>query len=193
METPLRALRIKHRNHLIFSYININSIRYKFNDLNTFLSSDVDVLAIAETKIDSSFLDGQFYIPGFHKPFRLDKTSKSGGLLVYFRSHIAARLLTLYSLPNDIQIIPIEIILNKIKWLFFVIYRPPDQRLSYFIDNLSVMLEFYSARYDNLLIMGDFNELALSTDIERLSKEHNVKSLISSPTCFKSKMGDVLI
>ena len=47
----------------MFSYYNINSLRNKFIDLNEIVSKSIpDVLVFAETKLDNSFSDAQFYI-----------------------------------------------------------------------------------------------------------------------------------
>ena len=53
--------------NIIFSYININSIRNKFENLCEIVENNVDVLSIAETKFDSSFPNAQFVLSGFHK------------------------------------------------------------------------------------------------------------------------------
>ncbi len=54
----------------------------------------LDILIIAETKLDASFPDSQFRINAFKTPFRLDVTSNSGGLLVYVREDISCKKLT---------------------------------------------------------------------------------------------------
>ena len=47
-------------------YININSIRYKFDELKVVLLENlVDILIIAETKIDDSFNDNLFQAEGY--------------------------------------------------------------------------------------------------------------------------------
>ena len=80
------------------------------------IGSDVDFLCIAETKIDESFPDSQFLLKGFHKPFRLDKSDSSGGLLCYVRSDVPRRKAKCSkNLPKDIQLIPVEINLRKEK------------------------------------------------------------------------------
>ena len=43
----------------------------------------MDVLVFAETKLDGSFQDAQFSIPGFKMPYRLDISGSSGGMLVF--------------------------------------------------------------------------------------------------------------
>ena len=125
----MKSLRNKNPSNVILSYLNINSIRNKFDHLKEFCNS-VDVLAVAETKINQSFPKAQFLISGFHEPYRLDITDKSGGILVFVR-------LNSFALPTDIQILPFELNLRKEKWLVVAIYRPPKQNCSYFLDWLT--------------------------------------------------------
>ena len=70
----LKAIHLQNPENIIFSYININSIRNKFGGLFSLILSHVDILPIAETKLDYSFPNSQFLIPNFHQPFRLDIT-----------------------------------------------------------------------------------------------------------------------
>ena len=114
----LKAVRLQNLKNIIFSYININSIRNKFGSLCSLISSHVDILPNAETKLDYSFPHAQFLIPNFRQPFRLDVSRNSGGLLVFVRSSTPARMLSDYRLPPDIQAIRPEINLRKEKWLF---------------------------------------------------------------------------
>ena len=51
--------------------------------LREVVMENVDIPAIAETKIDESFTLAQFLSVGYHSPYRLNKSPKSGGILVY--------------------------------------------------------------------------------------------------------------
>ena len=144
---------------------------------------------VAETKIDDSFPESQFMMDGFQKPFRLDKNCNSGGLMCFVRNDIPTRRLCNFSLPLDIQLISLEINLRKEKWLFVFIYRPPNQNLPYFIETLSNQIDFYSVKYDNVIVTGDFNELCTSTEISSFMTKHDLQSLLTTPTCFKSVNG----
>lgn len=64
---------------------------------------------IAVPKLDESFPDSQFKIPGMKKPYRLDVTSNSGGLLVYIDTNISSKMIFLNSTPKDIQALIFEI------------------------------------------------------------------------------------
>ena len=48
-------IKLKNMNNPTFACINVNSIRYKHADLFTVINSNIDVLSIAETKLDRSF------------------------------------------------------------------------------------------------------------------------------------------
>ena len=105
--------------------------------LNSVTADKFDILSIAETKLDSSFPEAQFLIKGYNRPYRLDVSDTSGGLLVYVRKGLSSRYLKNFSLPNDIQFIPVELRLKSHKWLIIFIYRNPSQILSYFLEQMS--------------------------------------------------------
>ena len=90
----LKCLHNENSSIVIFSFLNINSIRYKFQDLKFFCINNVDILLIGETKLDSSFPDAQYFIADYNKPLRLDVSGRSGRLLVFTKSHLPTRQLT---------------------------------------------------------------------------------------------------
>ena len=54
IKVTLKRLRHSHLNYVISSYLNINSIRNKFGDLDKTVDGNVDILCIAERKNESS-------------------------------------------------------------------------------------------------------------------------------------------
>ena len=56
LKFPLKRLRHSHLNKVIFSYLNINSIRNTFGDLDKIVDGNTDILCTAEAKLDESFL-----------------------------------------------------------------------------------------------------------------------------------------
>ena len=153
----LKILRLNNPKNVIFSYLHINSIRNKMGSLREVVMENVDILAIAKTKIDESFPTAQFLLVGYHSPYRLDKSPKSGGILVYVKSSIPSRQLNFPNLPYKIQAIPFELNLRKEKWLVISIYRPPLESLSCFLDYLTNMIDFFSSSDDNFIAIDDFN------------------------------------
>ena len=152
----LKLLRLKYPRNVIISYININSIRNKFSGFSEMIGENVDILVIAQTKIDSSFPTSQFLIDGFKSPYRLDVSGNSGGILVYVRDCLLSKYVNLVDTPPDIQVVPIEINVRKQKWLILPIYRPPLQNSEYFVEEISKLIDKCS-RYDNVVVLGDFN------------------------------------
>ena len=111
----LGNLRSKNSKNIIISYININLIRNKFENLCDIVGNNVDVLSVAEAKLNFSFLNAEFLLPGFHETLRFDINYSSGGLLVYIKFSLPSKILTKFKLPRNIQIIPFEINLRKEK------------------------------------------------------------------------------
>ena len=188
----LKTLRNKHPKNIIISYINMNSIRNKFTNFASLIQNWVDILVIAETKLDASFPTSQLEITGFKTPYRLDVSSSSGGLLVYVTDRIVSRELLGAPVQDDIQVIPIELNLRKEKWLFLPSYRPPCQNIKYFLDNMETLIDFHSKSSGKLLILGDLNMEVLESSLKTFIEERELYSLIKTPTCFKSVHGQCI-
>ena len=77
------------------------------------LTEVLDILMITETKLDDSFPEQQFHIEGFNIPFRLDRNSYDGGLLLYVPNNINAVLLKSYVFPDNIEAFFIEVPLKS--------------------------------------------------------------------------------
>ena len=77
----------------------------------------------------------------------------------------------------------LEVNIQSSKRLFVGCYKPPSQNEEFFISNLSKTVNAFSTKYDNILLMGDFNLSIENKHLEELLNLFNLKSLISSPTC----------
>ena len=85
----------------------------------TYFQNCVELLVLAETKLDESHPSSEFYMEGYRKPFRKDKTRHSGGLLIYVNEDIPSRELNHHTCPNDIQ----HIVILKSKKTKMACYR----------------------------------------------------------------------
>ena len=85
-------MKIQFPDKLIITHLNINSIRNKSDFLSFMVENTADILLISETKLDDSFPSGQFKICGFSMPYRYDRNSMGGGLLLYIRDDILTKL-----------------------------------------------------------------------------------------------------
>jgi len=59
--------RKKHPNNFTCAYLNVNSIRYTFCSIKELLTKNtIDMLIIAETKLDESYPDALFKVDNYH-------------------------------------------------------------------------------------------------------------------------------
>ena len=186
LEEPLsifKELRLKNPNRIIIGHLNINSIRNKFEELKLLVKDSLDLIIITETKIDNSFIINQFLIDGFSMPFRADRDKHGGGILVYIRESINARLLEIH---NDIEGIFFEINLRNRKWFICATYNPHKNLCKTFFECLTCSIEQYLSRYDNILIIGDFNTEVDNSAMQNFLLNFDLASLVKDPTCFKN-------
>ena len=106
----LMELRQKIFNNPIITQLNINSIRNKFQFLEKEVCANLDILLITETKLNESFPSAQFLLNEFSKPYRLDRCSNGGGILLYVRDVI---LLSLLLNSNKTEIFLLRLLLAK--------------------------------------------------------------------------------
>ena len=125
---------------------------------------------------------------GYYRPFRLDRNSEGGGLLLYVNENIPCKELKTDEFYSNIEDLFIEINLMKIKWLLFGGYTPRKNDTSFFLAEVSKSLDSYLNTYDNLLLLGDFNSEINDIPMREFMDTYNLKSLIKEPTCFKSAL-----
>lgn len=66
----------------------------------------VNVFIITETKLDGSFPGGQFFMEGYNKPSRFDRNGNGGGILLYVREDIPAKVIH----PFYIQVFMLKLV-----------------------------------------------------------------------------------
>ena len=182
----LKIYKTKNVDKLTVGSLNINSIRYKFEQLKLVIEDNIDILIIQETKIDETFPNGQFLLDGFLPPFRKDRNAQGGGILVYIKEHIPAKVLNSHDLANDIEGIFIELNLKNNKWLLFGTYRPPGQCLKYYFNEVSRVLNSYISSYDKYILLGDFNSEDTESDIFDFMVDFDLNNIVKDKTCYKN-------
>ena len=97
---------------------------------------------VSKSKLDHIFPSNQFRINGY-KIFRLDRNRFGDGLILYINENIPCKPLQEHiHLPN-FEVIAIEFYQNNQKWLLLGLYKPPNQKTSDFIQNLSLILDLF--------------------------------------------------
>ena len=69
---------------------------------------------ISKTKIDESFPEKNFLIQGFSTPYRLDRDSKIGEIMLYVRADIPSNLLAFQGKPIESPFIELNLQNTKI-------------------------------------------------------------------------------
>ena len=173
------------------AHININSVRHKHEPLYESLTKGLlDILFVQESKIDQTFPEAQFKVPGF-KLYRNDCTSNMGGIIAHVRDDIVQRRMVdmenLHCNSGRIETVIIEITVNCEKWLLCSMYKQPVVKN---VDFTSVFEDFITrcySQYSNIIVMGDLN-INMNVGNHCISDVfdiHGIKNIVTSPTCFK--------
>ena len=75
------------------AHVNINFLRNKFDMLTNSVTEYIDILMITETKLDYIFSHALYHLKDFSNPYRLDRNSHGGEILVYVRDNVSFNLL----------------------------------------------------------------------------------------------------
>ena len=178
----LKATRIANINRLMIGHININSIRNKFEMLSNSIKGNLDILMISETKLGSTFPSNQFSIEGYATPIRFDRNGRGGGIILYIREDISARLLAT-SLPKYFEGFFVELNLHKKQILVCRSYSPAKSNISSHLSIVGRSLVSYISSYDNFLVIGDVNSEISETAMVEFYETYNPQNLVKDPTC----------
>ena len=160
------------------------------------MSRNLDILVVTESKLDASFPVNQFHMDGYSPPYRVDRTVNGGGGgggIIYIRDDIPCTLLSAHPSTINLDGIFLEINLNKSKWLLFGSYNPKLENIVNFVKEMGHVLHFYMTKYDNFLLLGDFNSEMNETAMREFSDTYNLENLITKLTCFKNPLNPSLI
>ena len=112
---------------------------------------------VSETKIDYIFPESQPLIEDFSKLFRLDRTAKGGGILLYIREDIPFTYIKQSSSNNSFEGFFVELNLRSKKWLFGCSYNHHKENIATHFSNASVALDKLCRDHENIILLGDFN------------------------------------
>ena len=168
-------------DRLIIGHLSINSVRNKFKMLREIAQDKFDILLVSEKKADPSFPSGQFTREGFGSPFRLDRDSSGGGIMLYVREEITPKLLSKYKPNSSVENTFIEINLRSKKRLLSCSYNPHLTLLNNHVQNISRGLDFYSSKYHNFISIGDFNTETSNATISEFCATYYLKNLFKKP------------
>ncbi|XP_032440771.1 uncharacterized protein LOC116733898 isoform X5 [Xiphophorus hellerii] len=167
---------------LSLALLNINGLRNKTHEIRHIIAHDkLHVVALCETKLNSTVKESDVYIPGFTM-WRRDRNdnsdNKGGGVALYVQDHIKTTLRpdlmkAEADKKNHKAIIWVEMKLPDSRpVLLGCCYRRPDnlKHLVQIYETMNLVLQ----EEKDILLMGDFN-----TDWD-LDPEKNVAKYVSS-------------
>ena len=186
----LRDIRACNLKNVIIGQLNINSLRNKFQALAKLIHGNVDIMIITETKLDHTFPEKQFLIPGYKKPYRKDRNRNGGGVLIYIREDIPSDILIKHKIMENIEAIFSEINLRKSRLLLVGTYHSTHTKYGstdeVYFDQLGLALDVYSSKFDKFLLAGDFNVKENDDKLDEFMSDHLAKNLVKEPTCYKN-------
>ena len=101
--------------------------------------------------------------------------------------NIPCRELSAEQIDTNFEIIFLKITMWMRKWLIIGLYKPSNQKEEYFFKNLGVVLNNYLSKYENIILLGDFNLTTSNKYLPDFMTLFNLESLINTPTCFQSE------
>ncbi len=138
-------------NSLSILYFNARSIVPKFDELCAVVEvNNPDIICIVETWLDTSILDSEVALPGYHL-HRFDRNRHGGGVLAYVRCHF---VVSLHPSPDNLELLTLSVrkVVNKV--CISVYYRRPNS-LSEVIYFCICSLD--SCQFSNYILLGDYN------------------------------------
>ena len=107
---------------------------------------------------------------------------------IYTREDIPSKPVNfnLSSIYTDLEYLLVEINLHNKKWLIIGIYNPLKQLIGKHLNALSSVINTFSHKYDNFVIMGDFNSTPTENELQEFCELYCLKNLINEPTCYKN-------
>ena len=111
------------------------------------IEGKVDTVVVPETKVNSIFPTGQFYINVFTNICWLDRNRNGEGVFIYICEDIPSKKLENH-IPSDIRGMFTERNLRKTEWLLFACYLPPYHSDNCFFYNIKDDLYKLSLKYN---------------------------------------------
>ena len=133
---------------------------------------------VSETKLDDTFPTSQFLMQGYSTPFRKNRTSKGGGILLCVREDIPCKIIKTETDAYH-EAFFIEINFRKKKWLLSCSYNSHKNNIGTHLEIIGKTLDKLSASYDNIILLDDFNVEPEEAKMTVLEHEPSKKSCLS--------------
>ena len=107
---------IENPKNVLIDHLNVNSLRNKFDSIQLLIKEHIDICLLTETKLYNSFPNQQFHLNGY-KLFLKDRNKFGGGIAFYVNEIIPCKILNTHDLPDNIELLLLEISMKSRKCL----------------------------------------------------------------------------
>ena len=149
------------------------------------INDTFDIFLVSESRLDLSFPDNHFSIPGY-RIVRKDRDRNSRGLLLYINEDIPFKVIKNSSLPTTLEVLSIEITLGMFKFPLIGFYKPPSVCKKEFLLHLNKVHDFFSMKYENITLI-DFNMQSGNKNLKDFCDLNQHEHLLLKLTCYKGK------
>ena len=122
----------------------------------------------------------------YNVPYRNDRNTNGGGILIYIRDDIRSRIIECEKLPSSFESFVIELSFNLKKWLLICSYNPLRNDIKEHIRVLSCCLDQNIQKYENIILMGYYNAEITNASMQEFCESYFLENMLKKPTCFKS-------
>ena len=104
--------------------------------------------------------------------------------MLFIRNGISAKVVSTDDRPNESFYV--ELNFRNKKWLLNCSYNPKHSSIESHLGSLSKSIDSLSSKYDNFILLGDFNSCMEDSPMKTCVKVYKLQNLIKEPTCFKN-------
>ena len=110
-------------NHIKFLLWNARSLNKQITKFQSYIyAADFDVIAITETWLSDNIYSNEI-LPNNYNIIHRDRDTRGGGVLLAVKNSIPFKQLPV---PDEIEIITVEITIQKQIHILCLVYRPPS-------------------------------------------------------------------
>ena len=175
------------RNGLGFLHINARSLLKHFDQIKVWVeSSSPEILVLTETWLRKSVPSSNINISGYNL-FRQDRSTRGGGVAIYFKDHLHCSLLLAKSIPKQYDLLVTQLKLsNNFSLTVIGCYRPPKAPACTLEALSSDLAPFTNSE---LVLLGDLNWNMLDPPDNVLQQfdSFNLHQIIAHPTRYDPK------
>ena len=90
------------------------------------------------------------------------------------------------NISENLEGVFVELNFRQKKWLVCCSYNPQKSNITKHLDVIEKNLDVYSSRYENYLLLGDFNSEPSENALLEFCKVYILKNLVKGAKCYKN-------